>query len=320
MFNLTGPINDIYLSRKEKNGGLYIFAFIHYPTKVGALKAIAEMNHMRLRGKVVFVRETKYRRMSDVKDTNRIPRRGDTQNAIDHQVPEERGETKKNSDTLNKVLTNDTTRSLVGGTTKAIDFRALKESVARNFPHVIHVREMGAYKALLTFDGLLNVEEAYTFNMNSLLQLFHSVWRSNKSKRSETRRVWLECFGVPLHAWSVDTFELIGGNDEDGKDSDEHQRNISTKFSDDVAITLLRPIFSTGGTDQAAKVIIEVMREEVEDHIRMVNSETILNEWSYDHLRHNQSKLVTYQPNKSANEGMADFVGYDEVDSEMTIP
>ncbi|QHO41549.1 uncharacterized protein DS421_5g146680 [Arachis hypogaea] len=69
---------------------------------------------------------------------------------------------------------------------------------------------MGAYKALLTFDGLLNVEEAYTFNMNSLLQLFHSVWRSNKSKRSETRRVWLECFGVPLHAWSVDTFELIG--------------------------------------------------------------------------------------------------------------
>ncbi|XP_057739725.1 uncharacterized protein LOC130956748 [Arachis stenosperma] len=150
LFNWIGRINDIYLSRKEKNGGLYIFVFIRYTTKGGAMKAIAEMNRMRLRGKVVFVGEAKYRRLPDVKDANRISPRANTQNAMDRQTPEEGGMTTTNKDNLNKAVTNDVIvkdphgngwtkkveikvasenlvwlqRSLVGGTTKAIDFRA----------------------------------------------------------------------------------------------------------------------------------------------------------------------------------------------------
>ncbi|KAL1349980.1 hypothetical protein AAHE18_07G194000 [Arachis hypogaea] len=327
------------------------------------------MNHSRLRGKVVFVEEAKYRRMSEVKNINRIPPRGDDRNAMDRQVPEEEGEAKKNTDSPNKVLMNDNTvqdphnngwtkkvevmvvkenldwlqKSLVGGSTKAIDFKALRESIARIFPYVTQVQEMGAYKALLTFDSLLNAEEAYTFNMNGLLQFFHSVWRWDESERSETRRVWLECFGVPLHAWSGDSFRLIGSQwgevvgcdnatelcssfsasrveidtcamdvikewvhitictsgfdilvkevgcetygvgvkvemTRDGEDSGEQHRNLTTKLSDDVVTTAPRPMSSTGSADQAAEVMIEVMREEVEDEGRLVNSEKILNE------------------------------------------
>ncbi|KAL1320304.1 hypothetical protein AAHE18_14G047300 [Arachis hypogaea] len=47
--------------------------------------------------------------------------------------------------------------------------------------------------------------------MNCFLQFFHTVWRWEESERSETRRVWLECFGIPLHTWSVETFNRIGG-------------------------------------------------------------------------------------------------------------
>ncbi|XP_057760974.1 serine/arginine-rich SC35-like splicing factor SCL28 [Arachis stenosperma] len=107
LFNWTGRINDIYLSRKHKNGGLYIFAFIRYTTKGGASKAIAEMNHMRLRGNVIFVGEAKYRRTSEVKDANSIPQRGDRRNATDRQVPEEGEKAKKNTDSPNKVLISD---------------------------------------------------------------------------------------------------------------------------------------------------------------------------------------------------------------------
>ncbi|XP_016206260.1 sex-lethal homolog [Arachis ipaensis] len=64
LFNWTGRINDIYLSRKWKNGDIYMFAFIRYTTKGGALKAIAKMNRLRLRSKIIFVGEAKYRRMS----------------------------------------------------------------------------------------------------------------------------------------------------------------------------------------------------------------------------------------------------------------
>ncbi|XP_072087009.1 uncharacterized protein [Arachis hypogaea] len=62
LFCWTGRINDIYLGRKRKSGVIYLFAFVRYTTKGGALKAIAEMKQWRLRGKVITVGEAKYRR------------------------------------------------------------------------------------------------------------------------------------------------------------------------------------------------------------------------------------------------------------------
>nr|XP_025703656.1 polyadenylate-binding protein, cytoplasmic and nuclear-like [Arachis hypogaea] len=66
MFKWTGRINDIYLARKEKYGWIHLFAFIKYTTKGETLKAIKEMNGMRLRSKELFVGEAKYRRRIDV--------------------------------------------------------------------------------------------------------------------------------------------------------------------------------------------------------------------------------------------------------------
>ncbi|XP_057730227.1 serine/arginine-rich SC35-like splicing factor SCL30 [Arachis stenosperma] len=62
LFAWTERINDIYLSRKMRNGMVYLFAFIRYTTKGDALKAIAEMNRMRLRGSEILVVDAKYRR------------------------------------------------------------------------------------------------------------------------------------------------------------------------------------------------------------------------------------------------------------------
>ncbi|XP_020967479.1 polyadenylate-binding protein, cytoplasmic and nuclear-like [Arachis ipaensis] len=66
MFKWTERINDFYLARKEKYGRIHLFAFIRYTTKGGSLKAIKEMNGMRLRSKEIFVGEAKYRRRIDV--------------------------------------------------------------------------------------------------------------------------------------------------------------------------------------------------------------------------------------------------------------
>ncbi|XP_015943825.1 uncharacterized protein LOC107468962 [Arachis duranensis] len=105
LFSWIRCINDIYLSRKQKNGGIYIFAFIRYTTKGATLKAIVEMNRMRLRGKIVFMGKAKYRRSSEVKDTNKIHHRGETRNALARQMPQEREETQKTSAISNKDLT-----------------------------------------------------------------------------------------------------------------------------------------------------------------------------------------------------------------------
>nr|XP_025608046.1 sex-lethal homolog [Arachis hypogaea] len=68
LFCWTGRINNIYLCRKWKSGIIYLFAFARYTTKGGALKAIAEMNQWRLRGKVITVREAKFRRQVGKRD------------------------------------------------------------------------------------------------------------------------------------------------------------------------------------------------------------------------------------------------------------
>ncbi|XP_057730633.1 uncharacterized protein LOC130945964 [Arachis stenosperma] len=160
LFSWTGRINDIYLSRKQKNGSLYIFAFVRYTTRGGALKAITEMNRMRLRGKVVFVGEARYRRMSIANGTNKIQAEGIIQKESVGQPQKEHkddpavpasssknvGKDKKILDQHGNGLTknlevavakenlNWLQKSLVGGTTTAIDFRSLQDMVAKNFP------------------------------------------------------------------------------------------------------------------------------------------------------------------------------------------
>nr|XP_025703686.1 serine/arginine-rich splicing factor 2-like [Arachis hypogaea] len=131
LFNWIGRINDIYLARKQKHSGIYIFAFIRYTTKGGALKAIDEMNRMRLRGKMVFVGEAKYKRMSDVKDMSKTQPHGDDRNAMPRQKPKEGEETKKNLAISNKDLTKE---KIVqdphgNGWTKKVEVAVVKENL-----------------------------------------------------------------------------------------------------------------------------------------------------------------------------------------------
>ncbi|KAL4306627.1 hypothetical protein AHAS_Ahas16G0197200 [Arachis hypogaea] len=235
LFNWTGRINDIYLSRKYKNGDIYMFAFIRYTTRGGALKAMTEMNRMRLRGKVIMVQEAKYRRTSDTTYVKK-GRVEDDQHHRSKPEPMREEDTERQLSNANELPPKETVRStlcksdtknvevamvpgnlewlqrsLVGATLEPINFNSLRKMLAIFLPSVVRVREMGACKALLTFDSVMSADEAYTFNLNFLLQTFHRVWKWNESERCESRRVWLECFGVPLAAWSADTFKLIGG-------------------------------------------------------------------------------------------------------------
>ncbi|KAL4393668.1 hypothetical protein AHAS_Ahas02G0075000 [Arachis hypogaea] len=234
IFKWTGRIIDIYLSRKNKNGHIYLFAFIRYTTKGGALKAIADMNSMVVRGRKLFVGEAKYRRGATVQNTTenrlkvitrndagshntRVHRVGAVDGKMVRQISDEpikgqssNGWTKKIEVPISSENVVWLQRSIVGGTKKAIDFNSLQQKIHRDWPGVTQVRELGAYKAMITFDSVLRAEEAYTFQMNELLKMFYMVWRWDETEKSESRRVWIECYGVPIHAWSRNTFHKIG--------------------------------------------------------------------------------------------------------------
>ncbi|KAL4344945.1 hypothetical protein AHAS_Ahas11G0229100 [Arachis hypogaea] len=224
-------------------------------------------------------------------------------------------------------------RSLVGGTTKAIDYRSLKESVAKNFPQVIQ-REIGAYKALLTFDSLINAKEAYTFKMDSLLKLFHSSFCVGRVQIDtcvlDVINEWIHItigtsgFDVLVKEVGRKTFgtnfQVVTVEDEAVRY--KQQKNICAMVCDDAVMRSKSPLNSINCTDQAAEVIMEGLREEVEDNDKLVISETILNEWSYEYLSPNQMNLVTSHTHNSGIDGFADLVGYEgstKSDSELTV-
>ncbi|KAL4299814.1 hypothetical protein AHAS_Ahas17G0138500 [Arachis hypogaea] len=102
----------------------------------------------------------------------------------------------------------------------------------------------------------------------------------------------------------------------------DHRKDVMIRECDDVATRSegLTNLIDNG--DQAATVVTKVLREEVEDKDRLVNFESILNKWSYEHSRNNQRKLITDQSNYGDIEGLADFVGFEgsyEADSKITI-
>ncbi|KAL1313753.1 hypothetical protein AAHE18_16G135000 [Arachis hypogaea] len=196
-----------------------MFAFIRYTTRRGAMKVITEMHHARIRGKIISVGQAKYRRamggendrvrkedLARTKVESRQIQKGESSTKVEEtkkvtpvKDTQGNGWTKKVEVPVAKENFDWLLRSLVGETTRAIDFKSLRRAIVKNFPQVVEVRELGAYKALLVFDSVKSAEEAYTFKMNSFLQFFYNVWRWEESERSESRRVWLECHGVPLH-------------------------------------------------------------------------------------------------------------------------
>ncbi|KAL4307274.1 hypothetical protein AHAS_Ahas16G0261900 [Arachis hypogaea] len=194
------------------------------------------MNNMVLRGKRMFVAEARYRRKSDVEETKGKEIESATRQGEEYSMQQKHREPRKEEEKVEKMpretVVKDSNkngwtkkieisvakdnvvwlqRSIVGGTKTMINFQALLQKIHNEWPCVTHVQELGAYKAMLTFDTVSSAEEAYTFRMNELLKLFHMVWRWDESERSETRRVWLECYGVPLRAWSTETFTKLGG-------------------------------------------------------------------------------------------------------------
>ncbi|XLR65088.1 hypothetical protein S83_015760 [Arachis hypogaea] len=102
-------------------------------------------------------------------------------------------------------------RSLVGYTLNPLDLRSLKRVIQTNVPHVEDVREIERTKVLVTFDTVEHSAEAYTFKLDSMLQVFYRIRRWEEAECGGSRQVWLECYGMPIHVWSEEAFKAVGG-------------------------------------------------------------------------------------------------------------
>ncbi|KAL4287886.1 hypothetical protein AHAS_Ahas19G0231000 [Arachis hypogaea] len=191
------------------------------------------MNRMNLRGKIVSVGEAKFSRQLKARK-RRVPvergvqhagdfkelSRGDVVTVVQDAEEQKDGmqvSANHDNEQMKRVEVavveenmNWLLRSLVGITLKLIDLQSLRKTLCKNMANVVEVSEIGACKVLITFDSVKHADEMLTFKMDRLLQFFNKVSRWEESARCESRRVWLECHGVPLHVWSLETFKTMG--------------------------------------------------------------------------------------------------------------
>ncbi|KAL4300787.1 hypothetical protein AHAS_Ahas17G0235800 [Arachis hypogaea] len=157
-------------------------------------------------------------------------------------------------------------RTLFGITPKTIDFSSLKEMTGKNLPQVVQVRELGAYKVLLTFDSVLNAEEEYTFKMNSLLQFFHSIWRWDETERFGISEFDLLVKEVGREAFGLNCYEEAN----EKSDYSCEQRRIVVER--EYATMSLRSAWTTEPAvfnDQAVDVVMGELREDRKDKDRL---------------------------------------------------
>lgn len=62
------------------------------------------------------------------------------------------------------------------------------------------VKPLGPYKTLITFESVQDKEDALNQGVECMLNHFAEVRKWSSEEFNQTRRVWIECLGLPLHA------------------------------------------------------------------------------------------------------------------------
>ena len=71
------------------------------------------------------------------------------------------------------------------------------------------IRAMGAYKALITFASKEDMDDTMKEEGSVLREYFDELRIWTNEEICQTRRVRIECFGMPIHAWSSENLKKI---------------------------------------------------------------------------------------------------------------
>ena len=247
--NHEGRVVDMFMPRKKRVSNPLPFAFVRFSSKADTLKAIRNLHGTKIRGCTLDIREAKYRRFEGGQKAinpnnagkNGGSQKGDKQgNRIDGRTFKEvvmqaqKVETEKENNPscndngrprmmkegvrlektmvvygeVDEFMMNKLSKSIIGESIFPVNIEVMEERLRRDWYTIVDVKPMGAYKTLITFETKEDVEDA--LGSDFLLNYFEGIRRCSEDEFCQTRRVWIECFGLPPHAWSASNLRKIG--------------------------------------------------------------------------------------------------------------
>ena len=99
-------------------------------------------------------------------------------------------------------------RSIVGEIVKTINFSLLTHRILQEWICVPNIREIGAYKAFVTFDSKESMQEALSSIKELLLNHFEEVRPWSEEEWCQTRTIWVECYGIPPYAQTIKNIKI----------------------------------------------------------------------------------------------------------------
>ena len=93
-------------------------------------------------------------------------------------------------------------RSIVGEVLVPTDCEYIFSKIEIDWRSKVKIRAMGEYKFLVTFHSREEAEEVLSLEKNFLSSILNEIRKWTPQDVCQTRRIWLECQGLPLHGWS----------------------------------------------------------------------------------------------------------------------
>ncbi|KAK7268348.1 hypothetical protein RIF29_21046 [Crotalaria pallida] len=101
-------------------------------------------------------------------------------------------------------------RSLIVETKKPFNRKDLLLLMVNPWPTICMIRDLGSFKFIVTFRSYDDREEALKKDYEeAMVNYIRRVRKWTPDVICERRRVWLEIFGIPPHAWNKENFEHI---------------------------------------------------------------------------------------------------------------
>ena len=247
--NLEGLVVDVFMSRKQRAMKPGPFAFVQFISKQDALKAIRNLDSLIIRGCAIKLKEARYSREAESKKeinhTNAwsngdqekdsqwgnkcdgrtykevvVQKQGDAEKQVDVSMCNTNGRQRMVNDgeklektvvvygEVDEVMMKKSSRSIVGESIALVSIEVREECLCKDWYTIKEVKPIGTYKTLITFETREDMEDA--MGSDYLLNYFEDIRRWSDEEYSQTQRLWIECLGMPPHAWSSANLRKIG--------------------------------------------------------------------------------------------------------------
>ncbi|MED6109004.1 hypothetical protein PIB30_029612 [Stylosanthes scabra] len=224
-FSFHGNVVDVFISRKSRKGKVNMFAFIRYDSKGGAMRAIEKLDRSYIPGKVMTVKEAKYRRNVKVdrgdkdsvkrwmrKPSNEYPTMGNQKEDSEQRASLMKQQTKERR--VMEVMVSEEQKEMLDKSILAESFEPIKfglvvdqlNKIEEQYGKVEY-RDLGPKKCILSLDSIKLRNRALADAI--FTEMFDEVREYWGFKWAFSRRVWIELMGLPIHVWSKDTLERM---------------------------------------------------------------------------------------------------------------